>query len=428
MTVVRLSGPRGAVDAVVPVPGSKSVANRALMCAGLVAEAGESHVRGVPGGDDCAAMVDALMRCGAIRGDSVLGGTFPRGAEAFDAGIAGTTSRFLTAAASLSVSGITIDGGEPLRRRPMADLHTALRDLGAHVEPVDGAAPGHLPVRVSGGDLPGGSVSVRGDVSSQFISALMLVAPRMRDGLVIEVVGDLISRPYVEMTAEVMRRFGADVSVSDRAIRVSPVAYRPTDYQVEPDFSSAAFPVMALAFVTGRVVVPGLGTALLQGDSYVLDVARMMGLVVSSEGDNIVASRSAGTVLSPVNVNLSDASDLVPAVAVACTAIPGRSTITGVGFIRAKESDRLGDLAAEMNSAGASVRVDEDGLTIDGGTALRPVRPFATHHDHRLAMAFSLPAACGQHIEIADAEVVSKSWPTFFADMSGVLGVGNRLH
>ena len=121
-------------------------------------------------------------------------------------------------------------------------------------------------------------------------------------------------------------------------------------------------------------------------------------------------------------------SDLVPAVAVACTAIPGRSTITGVGFIRAKESDRLGDLAMELNMAGARVTVDDDGLTIEGGTELHPTRPFGTHHDHRLAMAFSMAAAGGSAVEIADSGVVSKSWPTFFSDMAGVLGAVTTLN
>ena len=428
MTVTRVSGHTGTVDAVVRVPGSKSVANRALMCAALVPDPGESRVIGVPGGDDCSAMVDALARCGAIRGESVVGGSFPGSGGRFDAGIAGTTSRFLTAGAALSESAIIIDGGEPLRRRPMADLHDALRQLGATVEQVEGSPRGYLPVSVAGGRLVGGTVAVRGDVSSQFISALMLVAPRLANGLAIDVVGELVSRPYVEMTAAVMRDFGASVDVGTSRISVAPVPYVPCEYTVEPDFSSAAFPIMALAFSSGRVEVPGLAAALLQGDSFILDVARAMGISVATRGNDIIAERTGDAVLSPVHVNLADASDLVPAVAVACTAIRGRSTITGVGFIRSKESDRLGDLAAELNAAGASVTVDADGLTIDGGTSLHPGRPYATHHDHRLAMAFSLTAAGGREVRIADAEVVTKSWPSFFRDMTGVLGAAEVLH
>ena len=428
MTSVRLGGMSGLPDAVVHVPGSKSVANRALVCAALAPEGAVSHVRNVPGGDDCAAMLRALVACGSAHGDEIRGGLFPRGADRFDAGIAGTTSRFLTAVAALSPSGIVIDGGDPLRRRPMADLHEALRHLGARVDAVDGAAPGHLPVRVSGGDLVGGSVAIRGDVSSQFISALMLVGPVMRSGLRISVSGTLVSRPYVEMTAEVMRAFGAQVEIDSDHITVHPGAYHRTDYEVEPDFSSAAFAVMSLAFSPGRVRVPRLHTAMLQGDSLVLDIARTMGMTVAFDGDDVLVEVSPGTILSPVSVNLSDASDLVPAVVVACTAIPGVSTISGVGFIRAKESDRLGDLASELNDAGASVTVTDDGLSVVGGSRLRPEGPFATHHDHRLAMAFSLPAAGGVQVDIADAEVVSKSWPTFFTDMAGLLGPATTLN
>ncbi len=430
MTTARVHGAGGVIDAVVHVPGSKSVANRALMCAALVPNESISRVSNVPAGDDCVAMLDALVRSGAYdgTGERVTGGRFPGLADSFDAGIAGTTSRFLTAASALSAIGVVIDGGEPLRRRPMGDLHGALRDLGVTVEQVAGSLPGHLPVRVSGGRLEGGSVSVRGDVSSQFISALMLVAPRTEHGLEIDVVGDLVSRPYVEMTAHVMREFGANVDVGRERIRVEPVPYRACDYRVEPDFSSAAFPVMSLAFSPGRVVLPGLGLAMNQGDSYVLEIARMMGLQVKHKRDDVTVERATGSLLRAVNVNLSDASDLVPAVAVACTAIAGRSSITGVGFIRAKESDRLGDLAHELNDAGGEVVVDEDGLTIHGGRAITPRRPLGTHHDHRLAMAFSLLAVGGVAVDIDEPSVVSKSWPTYFSDMADVLGPADGLH
>ncbi|MGA1361605.1 MAG: 3-phosphoshikimate 1-carboxyvinyltransferase [Ilumatobacteraceae bacterium] len=421
MTVLHLPGRQGPIDAVVPVPGSKSVANRALVCAAL-AGGGESRVTNVPGGDDCAAMMDALRTAGCLTVDgAVRGGVFPGPATLFDAGLAGTTSRFLMAASSLSPSGVVIDGDDPLRRRPMADLADALRRLGATVEHT--VSPGHLPLRVQGGPhVRGGHVGVRGDVSSQFISALMLVAPRLADGLVIAVDGTLVSRPYVEMTASVMRAFGADATVAADEVRVPPGGYAPTDYEVEPDFSSAAFPLMALAFTEGRVTVKGLRRARLQGDSFVLEVARSMGLRVSDNGDDVVVERAAASRLAPVDVDLRDASDLVPAVAVACAAIDGTSTIRGVGFIRNKESDRIGDLVSCLRGIGAVAHETDDGLTIEGGRALECRSAVPTHHDHRLAMAFSLPAAGGISIIIEDPSVVTKSWPGYFADMVGVLG------
>lgn len=421
MRGAHLVGRSGPVDAVVHVPGSKSVANRALLCAALARE-GVSHVINIPSGDDCAAMMDALRSAGCVTADGGLaGGLFPGHATRFDAGIAGTTSRFLTAVAALSDGGVVIDGGEPLRRRPMEDLHTALRSLGATVE--DLGEPGHLPVRVSRGQMNAPSETrVRGDVSSQFISALMLVAPCLEDGLRINVEGDLVSRPYVEMTADVMRAFGATVVLDGAVIQVDPGGYIASQYVVEPDYSSAAFPLMSLAFTEGRVRIPDLATARLQGDSYVTDIARMMGLSVGSEGSDIVIERSAGSTLRAVDLDLRDSSDLVPAVAVACSVIPGTSRLTGIGFIRSKESDRLGDLANELSSAGARITVDNDGLTIQGVERLAPTRSFVTHHDHRLGMAFSLLAAGGVTCSIDDEQVVSKSWPTYFSDMQGVLG------
>ena len=426
MRALRVSGAAGPVDAVVRVPGSKSVANRALLCAALAGD-GVSRISNVPGGDDCAAMLAALAGAGCVGDDgAVFGGRFPAALVRFDAAIAGTTSRFLTAAAALSEIGVVVDGGEPLRRRPMRDLHEALSSLGAKVEPL--GEQGHLPVRVSRGALAGGSVSVRGDVSSQFLSALMLVGPCLRDGLVVTVSGGLVSRPYVEMTADVMRAFGAEVEVGESGVVVRPVPYVATDYVVEPDFSSAAFPLMSLAFVEGRVRVPGLARARLQGDSFVLDIARSMGMDVGIDGDDIEVTRGPGTVLRPVNVDLRDASDLVPAVAVACTTVPGRSVLSGVGFIRSKESDRLSDLAHELNAAGATVSVVEDGLVIDGGERIRADATFATHHDHRLAMAFSLLAGGGHTCVIEDPGVVSKSWPSFFEDMGRLLRVVEPLN
>ena len=424
---IRLRGRAAPVDAVVRVPGSKSVANRALLCAALAAD-GVSRIGNVPGGDDCAAMLDALRQAGCAGPDgSVTGGVFPGRAARFDAGIAGTTSRFLTAAAVLSADGIVIDGGGPLRARPMADLHDALRSLGAAVEPAGGPA-GHLPVRVARGEVRGGRVSVRGDVSSQFVSALMLVAPRLPDGLVIEVTGDLVSRPYVEMTAAVMRDFGAAVDVGESVIRVSGTPYRATSYEVEPDYSSAAFPLLAPAFAHGRVTVPGLARASMQGDSYVLEIARMMGLRVSVDGADVTVSRAGDSVLRPVQVDLRDASDLVPAVAVACTVLPGTSRLSGIGFIRSKESDRIGDLAHELNAAGALVEEEPDGLVIHGGRVPFRNDPYGTHHDHRLAMAFALTAAGGAECLISDPGVVAKSWPGYFSDMAGLLGPAEMLN
>lgn len=410
---------------VVNVPGSKSVANRALVCA-LLAH-GESRLTGVPDGDDTTVIVDALDAVKRISRDGdvlvVRGDSHPSLPGIVDAKLAGTSSRFLSAVAALLSTTTVIDGDEPLRGRPMGDLHQALIELGAHVEWL--GERDHLPVAVSRGELRGGSISIRGDVSSQFISALMLIAPLLRGGLTLTIVGDLVSRSYVEMTAAVMRSFGVAVLESEQEIHVPEGSYIPQDYRVEPDFSSAAFPLMVPVLTPCSVRIPGLAKGILQGDSAVLEILRSVGCSVSVTGDDIVVERSEGSELQAIDVSMTNCSDLVPAVAVALSGVGGVSHITGVGFIRHKESDRLGDLATEMAKCGASVEVDADGLSIRGTAAFQSSE-VKTHHDHRLAMALSLYALRGIEIVVDDADVVTKSWPTFFADMAPILSSVNE--
>ena len=418
--VRRIVGQQLQEPIVVQVPGSKSVANRALICAALAQ--GESRITGLPDGDDTTVIVESLSQVKRIVRDGdtyiVNGGGQPVLPGIVDARLAGTSSRFLTAVAAIISSTTVIDGGHPLRGRPMGDLHDALVELGAEVEWL--GERGHLPVSISRGSMSGGTIAIRGDVSSQFISALMLIAPLLKNGLTIDVVGDLVSRSYVEMTAAVMTSFGATVTVGSTQVVVSEGRYQATDYRVEPDFSSAAFPLVVPVLRPCSVRVPGLAKGVLQGDAALLDILRSIGCVVSAVGDDIVVSSDSSSQLRTIDVSMTDCSDLVPAVAVALSALDGQSQISGVGFIRNKESDRLGDLAAEMTSCGASVTVNDDGLTISGHRAM-PTSSVDTHHDHRLAMALALYALRNGEVVVRESEVVTKSWPSYFDDMSAIL-------
>lgn len=410
------------LNAVVRVPGSKSVANRALVCA-MLAD-GESVISGLPDGDDTAVILDVLTQVNRLQrlaDDAVMVAGNPTGLlpGIVDAVLAGTSSRFLTAVAALGESTTIIDGGEPLRSRPMQDLHEALLALGAELIPL--GLSGHLPVSVSRGQLVGGRVSIRGDVSSQFISSLMLIGPVLQKGLSIDIEGELISRSYVEMTAAVMKDFGAVVVVEPNVISISASGYTARTYSVEPDYSSAAFPIAAVLVRGGSVRIPGLAQSVMQGDAAMADIARSMGGTVQVTGADIVVTRESGQALKPISMNMEDCSDLVPAVAAACAVALGTSTITGVGFIRRKESDRLGDLAAEMRKAGVAVEVNEDGLTINGSADLSAAE-FDPHHDHRLAMALALLSLVSKSATVNDSEVVSKSWPSYFEDMAPILG------
>ena len=422
MTTISPRPPVGPIDAVISVPGSKSVANRALVCAMLSYEA--SRISGVPSGDDAQVVLNVIRDSGrsiSVSENEVLIGEssllkFP---GIVDAVLAGTSSRFLTAVAALFDSTTIIDGEDALRARPMLDLHEALEALGAEVLHL--GEEGHLPVSITRGSLSGGHIHIAGNVSSQFISALMLIGPMLNEGLTVHVTGPLISRSYVEMTADVMRSFGASVNIDESTIIVSAGSYGGCSYSIEPDYSSAAFPLVAISIREGRVVIPGLATASLQGDSEILRILRLMGMACDVIGADVSVTRETNQQVLPLNMDMSDCSDLVPAVAVACCMASGESVLSGIGFIRNKESDRLGDLAKELNHAGAKVIVEEDGLRIVGPCTWTSV-VFDSHHDHRMAMALSLLSLCTSGVQIADPEVVTKSWPTFFADMAPILG------
>lgn len=416
----------GPVRGTVEVPGSKSVANRALVCAALAD--GESRLRGLPGGDDTDAMIDGLRRLGcridATSSDewSIRPGRIDGGAE-IDARLAGTTSRFLTAVAALGESVSTVSGGEALQRRPMGELHRALRSLGAVVEST--TVEGCLPIRVRRGEFAGGSVSLAGDVSSQFVTALMLVGPVLPDGLEIRLTSPLVSRPYVAMTASVMSTFGAEgIVVSDSVISVESSGYRGVKTSIEPDASSASYPLAAAAITGGRVRIPGLLRSSWQGDVAIVDILEAMGCGIAFDDSGAVVQ---GQALHGIEIDMADVSDLVPTVASVAAFAEGPTTISGVGFIRHKESDRIGDLVDGLNAIGCRAVALDDGLRIDPtGPEDYHGRVLGTHHDHRLAMAWSLLALRVSGVSVDDPGVVAKSWPTWWDVRASLLASSIR--
>lgn len=421
MSTYRVQPLDGPLAADVVVPGSKSIANRALVCAALAD--GVSVLRGIAPGDDTAAMLDCLAALGVAcefadtaGGDIVevrgVGGHFPAGPATLHARLAGTTSRFVTALAALAEGPVVIDGDEPLRRRPMAPLHDALVALGAGVRPL--GTPGHLPVEVRGGARVAASseLSIRGDVSSQYITALMLVAPLLPGGVIITLTTELVSRSYVAITAAVMRAFGAEgVVVGEHRIVVPPSRYRAVDYAVEPDASSASYPLAAAAVAGGTVHVPGLTSDSLQGDARFAEVLGEMGCEVVQNSVGTTVARTGP--LRGIDIDMVDISDLVPTLAVVAPFATTPTTIRGVGFIRAKESDRIGDLCRELRAAGIRATETDDGLVVEPGWPAAPV-VVHTHHDHRLAMSLALFGLVSDGVEIDDPGVVTKSWPDYW--------------
>lgn len=409
--------PAGPVDATVALPGSKSITNRALVCAALAI--GPSVLHGALDADDTRAMAGALDACGvdvALGADGSVDETslavgsdgMHERSVSVDARQSGTTSRFLLPALALDGTARRIDADAQLRLRPMGPLFEALRALGARVD--EEGVPGYLPAVVTG-PLRGGEVELGGDISSQFLSGLLLAAPLMSGGLRVRLTTPLISRPYVEMTAEVMRAFGADVDVDPLGDWVvEPKRYVGTDYRIEPDASAASYAWGAALMTGGSVTVPGLHRDSLQGDVAFAGVLEQMGARVRWDDDAITVA--AGDSLRGIDVDLSDLSDTVPTLAVLAAVADGPTTIRGVGFIRDKESDRIAGPVAELKRCGVDARETDDGMIIEPG----PVRPAVvqTYDDHRMAMAFALLGLRHEGIEIDDPGCVAKTFPGYW--------------
>ena len=408
--------PSGPVTASLRAPASKSVTNRAVVAAALAD--GTSRLIRPLASDDTVAMCGAVAQLGAScrfeHGDLVVegnGGRLAVAGEPVQAGLSGTTMRFVTAAAALSESQVVVTGLPPLRRRPIGPLTTALRTLGVRAHDTDG----YPPVTVTG-PLHGGAVSVDVSTSSQYLSALLLASPYARTDVVATAVGKS-AVAYIALTADLMRRWGARVEHDDggRWQVEAGATYRTRDEIVEYDASAAAH-LFALAAASGGSVTVDNAGPTLQPDARLPEVLADMGCTVTRNGDSV--SVRGPQRLAGVDVDLAAMPDQVTTVAALAAVAEGTTTITGVGVTRGHETDRLAALAAELTKLGARVEEQPDGLTITAGTPSGPVR-LATHGDHRLAMAFAAVALAVDGITIEDPGCVAKTYPDFWDDLVG---------
>ena len=421
------------LDVTVTLPGSKSITNRALVCAALAT--GTSTLTHALHADDTEAMVEGLEALGAridtgwADGRLTVTGTGgePSGDVAIvDARSSGTTSRFLLPLAGLGHGLRRIDAANRMRERPMSQVLDAVRALGASVHEV--GAPGHLPVEVEGGTLTGGEVAVRGDVSSQFLSGLLLSAPAMPGGLVARLVGDLVSEPYVDLTVEVMRHFGVAVERPDaRTWTVEPQRYRATDFAIEPDASAASYVFAAAAVLDGRVTVAGLGASTLQGDLAFVDLLERMGAQVDRTAISTTVTGTGS--LHGIDVDMSQVSDTAPTLAVVAAFADSPTRVTGIGFIRGKETDRIGAVVAELRRLGVDAVEEADGFTVRPA----PIRAATvqTYDDHRMAMAFAVAGLKVPGVQIADPGCVAKTFPAYWQlldELRGTRTAGAMVH
>ena len=415
-------------DAVVRLPGSKSITNRALVCAALAS--GETTLNGALFADDTEAMMEGVRSLGAdvsrrpeqaevqIRGTAGAVATDP--GTVIDARMSGTTSRFLAPVAALSAQPVTIDGHTQLRARPFGDLVDALRGLGVAVEPPPGGDA--LPMRIRG-PIRSRVAAVSADRSSQFLSGLMLAGPLVSGGLTLRIDGTAVSRSYVEMTAAVMRSFGATVEVGPDIVHVAGGGYTsPGQFAVEPDASSASYFWVAAAIAAGTVRVEGLGADSVQGDAGFAPLLGTMGAsVVAGEGYTQVT----GGPLRGIEVDLSDMSDTAPTLAVAAALAATPTTVRGIGFVRGKESDRIAAVVAELRRCGAEARELAEGFIVEPGPALRGTR-VRTYDDHRIAMAFSVLGLVVPGMQIDNPGCVAKTFPGFYETLDGLRASADR--
>jgi len=420
MDSVRIE-PTGPLDAVVRVPGSKSLTARAMVAAGLAS--GESVLRDAAICDDTGFMADGLRALGAevecsraafpING---TGGSLRETGDTLFLGNAGTAMRFLTAVACLGHGRYVLDGSPRMRERPIQHLLDALSSLGATARSANNN--GCPPVEIEGGGLEGGVVSMRGDKSSQYFTAILLAAPYAAHDVELRVDGDLVSKPYVDMTLDVMRDFGVSVerngyeSFTVRAGRI----YESRDYTIEGDWSAASYFLAAAAITGGRVRVENVSPESLQGDKEFVQVLERMGCRSKASSDG-VAIESSGR-LRGIDIDLNAMPDIAQTLAVTALFAEGETTIRNVANLRLKECDRISATATELKKLGATVEEFPDGLTI------RPAElhgaEIDTYDDHRMAMSFALAGLRVPDVVIKNPDCVTKTFPDFFETLKSL--------
>nr|WP_218859731.1 3-phosphoshikimate 1-carboxyvinyltransferase [Petropleomorpha daqingensis] len=405
------------VDAVVRLPGSKSITARALVLAALAD--GPSRIVRPLRARDTDLMAAGLRALGVgIEDDGADWLVTPgrlRGPAQVDAGLAGTVLRFLPPVAALAHGPVTVDGDPRLRERPNAGLLAALRALGVEIE--DGGR-GRAPFTVHGtGAVVGGAISVDASETSQIVSGLLLAAARFEQGVDLALAGGLPSMPHVEMTVTTLREHGVDVVATPRGWRVSPGPIAALERVIEPDLSNAA-PFLAAALVTGgRVTVRDWPEVTTQPGAQLDRLLAEMGATVERTDDGLRVT--GGAVVRPLVADLHEVGELTPVLAAVCALADGTSRLTGIGHLRGHETDRLQALDEVLSAVGARVEQLPDGLVIEPGPR-RPAR-LDSYADHRMVHAGAVLGLAIEGVEVSDPGAVSKTLPDFVERWNGLL-------
>lgn len=420
-------------DGVITPPGSKSLTNRALVLAALAR--GTSTLRNVLFADDTAVMIDGLRQLGfelevdeASSSIRVMGtsGRVPAGSARLMCGNSGTTIRFLTALCALGKGSYELDGIARMRQRPIGQLVEMLKNLGVRVEYL--LENGFPPICIKADTLPGGRVRFGASLSSQYLSAVLQVAPYARHEVRVDLEPNQTSWPYVEMTMRLMDYFGVTpelvrdpVTGEPRQIIIPPDCYRACDYAIEPDASNASYFLAAAAINPGsRVTIPGLGRSSLQGDVAFAEVLKKMGAGVEISENSMVVQGADR--LEGIDMDMSAIPDTAQTLAVVALFANGPTVLRGLHTLRVKETDRIAALANELSKLGAHVEAGKDRLTVHPPRQLTPAA-IDTYDDHRMAMSFAVAGTRMTGVTINDPRCVEKTYPRFFDDLSRLVAM-----
>ncbi|MBN8657835.1 MAG: 3-phosphoshikimate 1-carboxyvinyltransferase [Anaerolineae bacterium] len=417
------------LNATVRVPGSKSLTNRALLIASLAN--GTTHLTNTLFSDDSRYFAKALQILGfdvqldeenfsmSVAG---MGGKIPAKKAELFIGNAGTAARFLSAFLTLGHGEYILDGEPRMRERPIRDLVDSLTQLGAKLEPTNDCPP----VKISANGLPGGKTTIAGDISSQFLSALLMVAPYAKSPIEVTLSTDLNSKPYVDMTISIMKDFGVEVERDGyEYFKVPVTSYQlpVTSYPIESDASAASYFFAAPAICGGTVKVENISRKSVQGDVAFVDVLKQMGCIVEENDNSILVTRNSSLV--GVDIDMRDIPDTAQTLAAVAPFANSPTTIRGIASARVKETDRVSATCTELKRLGVDVEEHEDGMTIYPCKTFKPAN-IQTYNDHRMAMAFSLIGLRFDGVTIENPSCVSKTFPNFFEVLEQLRTQGNK--
>ena len=392
-------------DAVIHLTGSKSESNRALILAAL--SGGKVKINNLSSAADTVTL------------DNILNHT-PRGSKEVNVGPAGTAMRFLTAFYAIKNEAIVLTGSERMKQRPIGILVDALRNLGAEINYQENE--GYPPLVFTGRFVQKTNrIHIKGDISSQYITALLLIANSLPQGLNVVIEGELTSKPYVDMTLAMLAQCGIVHQWENNIIRIANQEFKETTLTIEPDWSAASYWFMVLAFAdNSRITLPNLKKNSLQGDSAITSIMENFGIKSTFEGDNLILENSSKDFESKL-FDLKECPDLAQSVIVCCAILGVDASFTGLETLKIKETDRIAALQNELAKIGVSLSENQEFYQLDCSKKYYPHKiSIKTYEDHRMAMAFAPLAMVVEEVEIEDAMVVEKSYPHFWEDFKSM--------